>query len=247
MPSRGTPTKGQSLAPFRSMTGPSAGGVAAEKVLPRWVHPVAWFICSETAHRQYAPSVLAGMEAIVASSGRRTQDAWVNENVAGLFASIYFFVVARVRAVQSGETVDREGYIPLRKEILALLKRARDEVIITGREDGNAWEGWTTVRPRDFDYAVAQVNERQWLAADWFKALAEVVSSQQQGRDSDASVIDDEATTQTLVMRADTMFQDRYDYLSEARRAEYRAWKSSMLGEVSRQMDVDADATIETH
>ena len=43
------------------------------------------------------------------------------------------------------------------------------------------------------------------------------------------------------VKRADTMFQERFDYLSEKKRKEYAAWKAGILGRI-KELERDGDA-----
>jgi origin recognition complex subunit 6 len=194
------------------------------------------------------PTMVAGMEAIVAPQGRRTTDEWAIGHLTSLLAAIYFFVIMRVKAIKSGQTVDREAYIPQRKSILALLDRARKEVSIKnaagddeGEDEGEAWEGWTRVGPRDFDDAINQVKGKGWLTGDWFKALADVVRmGGDDGDDEDMAEVDGDADVQGAARRADTMFQDRYDYLSETKRAEYKTWKEAMLSKISQLTSVEA-------
>ncbi|KAF5022371.1 hypothetical protein F66182_5572 [Fusarium sp. NRRL 66182] len=243
LPSRGTPTKDQSLAQFRTPSKGEAGNptkstskkeaFTAGHSLHPWIQPAARFLCEETGHRKLAPTILAGMEAIVTTEGRRTDDEWILQNTTGLFAAIYFFVTMRVKALTSGEGIDREGYVPLRKEILALLARARQEVTIRNLPEENAWEGWTTLKSKDFDDAVAQVNERSWLTGDWYQGIADVVKLTQRSQFDNIEMLDDETMPKMQVKKADTMFQDKYDFLSEKNRADYMHWKEDMLAKIA--------------
>lgn len=179
--------------------------------------------------------MLAGMEAIITPFGRRTDDVWVSEHINSLFAAIFFFIVMRVKAILTGEAVDREGYVPQRNEILALLSRARQEVQVRDAGDVDGWEAWESIKPRDFDAAVAHVNETDWLTGEWFTAITEIIQPKQQ--EDHASINDnEELTSQAQVKRADTMLQDKYDYLSEARRSDYKIWKDTMLTQISQRM-----------
>ncbi|KAK7427503.1 hypothetical protein QQZ08_005944 [Neonectria magnoliae] len=240
VPSRATPTKERSLAQWRtpSKTGTptkSASKTAnsvPENGLHPWIHPTTRFICEETNHKKLAPTILAGMEAIVTPGGRKTEDEWVIQNVAVLFAAIYFFVTMRIRALASGEAIDRDGYIPQRKEILALLARARKEVTVRGLEDDEAWNGWIKPKTKEFDDAVAQVNERGWLTGDWYLGITDVAKLTQRSQLDNVDMVDEEAIPKMQIKRADTMFQDKYDFLSETKRADHRVWKESMIGKI---------------
>ncbi|KAF4448297.1 Origin recognition complex subunit 6 [Fusarium austroafricanum] len=242
LPSRGTPTKEQSLAQWRT---PSKGATGTPTRSTRkkeaftgdnlhaWIQPATRWLCEETDHKKLAPTILAGMETIVTPGGRRTDDEWVLQNVTALFAAIYFFVTMRVKALASGEGIDREGYVPLRKEILALLSRTRKEVIVRDLEDENAWEGWSNLKSKDFDDAVAQINERAWLTGDWYQGIADVVKLTQRTHLEDVEMLDEETMPKMQVKKADTMFQDKYDFLSEAKRTSYMHWKEDMFAKIA--------------
>jgi len=180
---------------------------------------------------------LAGVESIVAPAGRRTDDAWVSKHVADLVATIYFFVIMRVRAVTSGEAIDREGYVPLRKEILALLGQARTDVAIKDINESEAWGGWKAIKSREFDAAVAHINETDWLAGDWYKGITDVVNTTREADDGMEDEGDDDDSGAPLpARRADTMLQEKYDFLSDARMSDYAAWKDQMLARIGQAM-----------
>lgn len=257
MPSRGTPTRESSLAQWRTpskvgqatltkSTGKAAADRKAGGLLP-WIQPVTRFLCNETDHKKLSPTIVAGMESITAPGAQHHEDEWISQNITPLFAAIYFFVIMRVKALASGETVDREGYVPQRKEILGLLTRARTEVTIKGVDEDDAWEGWTNIKSKDFDNAVAQVNERGLLSGDWYHGISDVVKLTQRTHADDIDMLDDEDVITTVqVRRADTMFQDKYDFLSTTRREDYKVWKKNMLAKIDQlaatgtAMEVDA-------
>ncbi|KAH6977097.1 origin recognition complex subunit 6-domain-containing protein [Ilyonectria sp. MPI-CAGE-AT-0026] len=242
VPSRATPTKERSLAQWRtpSKAGDGTPMKSASKAtdsVPEngfhpWIQPATRFICQETNHKKLAPTILAGMEAIIAPGGRKTDDEWVLQNTTVLFAAIYFFVTMRIRALASGEAIDRDGYVPQRKEILALLTRARKEVTVLGLDDDDAWNGWSKPKTTEFDDAVAKVNERGWLTGDWYQGITDVVKLTQRSQGDDTDMVDEEAMPTVQIKRADTMFQDKYDFLSETKRADHRVWKDEMLAKI---------------
>lgn len=167
------------------------------------------------------------------------------EHITSLFAALYFFVIMRVKAVTSGAMVDREAYVPQRKEILALLNQARQEVNVKDLDEEEFWVGWQLLKSKDFDLAVEQVNQRDWLTGDWYKGIAEVMK-QGQHDDNDALEDDDESGPQLRARRADTMFQDKYDFLSDARRSDYAVWKDNMLSRISQFMATSNSMEIDT-
>ncbi|KAI5458047.1 origin recognition complex, subunit 6 [Mariannaea sp. PMI_226] len=254
VPSRATPTKESTLAqwrtPSKTTTGTpkksakKASTAVSENGLHSWIQPTTRFICQETNHKKLAPTILAGMEAIVIPAGRKTDDSWVLQHITGLLAAIYFYVTMRVRALASGEAVDRNGYLPVREEIITLLSRARKEVTV-GNSDEDSWDGFTSLKTKEFDDAVAQVNERGWLNDDWYQGIVDVVKLTQRSQLDDVDMMDEDALPKMQIKRADTMFQDKYDFLSEAKRADYKIWKESMLTRINSltttntAMDID--------
>ncbi|KAH7320974.1 origin recognition complex, subunit 6 [Stachybotrys elegans] len=254
-PSRPTPTKEQSLAPFRTpsktdkdassrlrKTTNSSADLPPNELQP-WIRPTIRYMCAETSQQKLGPSVLAGMESILIPGGKRTEDEWVKEHTTDLIAAIYFFTTMRVRAIASGEGMDRDEYVPQRKAILALLAQARMEVTVAGYDEDEAWRDWTTLKAKEFDAAVAQVNERDWLQGDWYKGIDDVVQGVQDSDMLDADVAD---SSQIPIRRADTMLQDKYDLLSDTRRADYKAWKESMLSRIATAMTT-APGQMDTH
>ncbi|UNI20285.1 hypothetical protein JDV02_006385 [Purpureocillium takamizusanense] len=247
LPSRGTPSKESSLAQFRQPS--QAGQVTPSKSTVRgdaaalkdglhpWIRPTIRYMCAEMENRRLAPTVLAGVESIVAPAGRRTDDPWVSKHIADLAAAIYFFVIMRVRAMTSGDAIDREGYVPLRKEILGLLAQARHHVTIKDVNESEAWDGWRAVKSKEFDTAVAHVNDTDWLAGDWYKGLVDVVDSTREDDTGTAGEVDhDDSEAQLPARRADTMLQEKYDFLSESRLSDYAAWKDQILARIGQAM-----------
>lgn len=169
-------------------------------------------------------------------AGRRAADEWVHENATALFAAIYFYVTMKVRSLTSGLDIDRDAYMPLRKNILNLLDRARKEVEIKDLEEDMAWAGWTSVKPKEFDDALSKTKERGWLDSDWYRGITDIVTP---GGVEDVLMLEEDADLAQpgQVRRADTMFQDRFDYLSEARRTEYKAWKAATMERIAQLTD----------
>ncbi|KAK1595091.1 origin recognition complex subunit 6 [Colletotrichum navitas] len=236
-PQRPTPTKERSLAQFRSgnpASGPNTPTKSTGKAvypsdksgLHFWIQPTIRFLCKETGQRQLGPTMLAGMEYIVVPGGRRTRDAWVRANLAALCGAVFFFVTQQVKKLKSGEEVDREAYKPERDRILDLVAKARASVGSRGMDEDEAWEGWAPVTAKEFDDAVQQVTDRGWLEADWYLSLSDVIEAGDVIADSHRQA---EGPYRAPVRGADSMFQDRYDFLSEKKRKEYRIWKEGIL------------------
>lgn len=256
-PSRGTPTKESSLAQFRTSgnTGtPSKLNLqsAAKQrgsVLPPWIRPTVRHLCAAVSTEgapDLAPTVEAGLDAIITPYRKRTQDEWVNAHLTALVGAIYWFV-SQSAALAPGEEMTPEtsqiGYKSARREILGTLRGARNDVqlpaqTIRGKkaevtEDQEAafWDGWQEpIKVADFDQAITEVTNRGWLNSDWYRSiefLRDKAEGDDQGDNVDEAQADPAATVQ--ITRADTMLQDKFDYLSDRRRADYRIWEADIL------------------
>lgn len=193
---------------------------------------MAWHVCAESKQPNLAPSIVAGMEAIVVPGGSATKDGWVNENYAALFAAVFFWATARARAATKGQEVVREPSLSRRREIISALNQARRTVTVMAADEGLAWERWVDLKPRDFNEAVATVEKRGWLG-DWWAGVDDVVKSADWDKAGEPSAEDADLDGPIRVRRTDTMFQDKYDYLSDARRAQYSAWRTGLLARLS--------------
>lgn len=177
--------------------------------------------------------MLAGMESILLPGGRKTKDEWALEHATALCAAVIFFVAMRIRDIDQDQAIQPENYVPTRTEIVGQLSRARQDVTVKGIEPDVLWEGWADITDDDFDAAVSRVRENGWLEADWYDGIADVISMSLQ---HDGDVIEnqyEDGGLQVQQQRADTMFQEKYDFLSESRRAEYETWKTAILGRIS--------------
>ncbi|KAG5928672.1 hypothetical protein E4U42_000204 [Claviceps africana] len=253
VPSRATPTKEMSLAKFRTPSRAESALKARrvevlgsrDRVHP-WIQPVIRHMCAESGQKRLAPTVFAGVEYTLLPEGRPTEDGWVVQHVPDLVAALYFFVMMRVRSITSGDAqLDREGYVPLRKEILALLAQAGQQVAVPEYEEADTfWTGWRSIKSRDFDAAVAKVNENSWLSGDWYEGIVDVLGSAATATataDADMSDGGQEDRQPPLpTRRADAMLQEWNDFLSEAKRADYAVWRDAMLAKIAQAVPRDA-------
>jgi len=153
-------------------------------------------------------------------------------NLAALLGSLYLYVWG---SVSMPEGVDEARYIRARKGIVETLNKARGTIRIKGVEEDEAWEGWQEVGATDIDNAALKVNRHGWLEGDWATGIEDLVQRHEaneprgegegEGEDEDGA----ENIQTDRIKRADTMFQDRYDFLSERRRIEYASWKEGIL------------------
>ncbi|ROV97687.1 hypothetical protein VMCG_07427 [Cytospora schulzeri] len=257
VPSRGTPTKETSLAAFRTpgkVGTPSRlnlQGMAKKQdlALPPWLRPTVRHLCTSlggSGGPDLAPTVIAGLESIVAPYRRRTEDEWINNHLTALVGALYWYVFMSASLAPGEEMTaktSKSRYTSTRKEVLGSLARARDEVKIstTGGRKGEVtqeeevafWQDWQdTTRAADIDEAVTEVANRGWLNSDWYRSI-DYLREKGEGEyeEPEGGVEADITTTAATVQirKADTMLQDKFDYLSERRRAEYRQWKAGIL------------------
>lgn len=180
------------------------------------------------------------MESITIPGGRESIDEWVWENYTALFSAVCYWVFARAKAVTTGHAIPREPAYQQRREILSFLTQARKTIEVPGLDPEELWKDWADLKPRDFTAAVTTVADRKWLG-DWWKGIDDVMNSTDW---DEAKVPDDEDTELAAPIRArkaDTMFQDQFDYLSDAKKADFKSWKQEMLMRIrERQAGVKA-------
>lgn len=167
------------------------------------------------------------MEAITIPGGRESIDEWIWENYTAIFSAICYWVFARAKAATTGHPIPREPAYQQRREILSLLTQARKSVTVPGLDDDELWKDWADLKPRDFTGAVATIADRSWLG-DWWKGVDDVVNSTD-WENVQVEEEDTELAAPIRVRRADTMFQDQFDYLSDSRKAEFKVWKHDMI------------------
>ncbi|KAK3314532.1 origin recognition complex subunit 6-domain-containing protein [Apodospora peruviana] len=98
------------------------------------------------------------------------------------------------------------------------------------QDEEDAWEGWHTVRAKDLDSAAVHIHRHGWLELDWAKGIDDLINQTAASDGGEGGDDVDEGEQAPLQIRkADTMFQERYDYLSEGRRADYAVWKEGIL------------------
>lgn len=263
VPSRGTPTKETSLAAFRT---PGKAGTPSklnlqgtskkqDSALPPWMRPTVRHLCTSlggSGGPDLAPTVIAGLESIVAPYRRRTENEWINSHLTALVGALYWYVSMSASLAPGEEMTAKTSklrYTSTRKEVLGSLARTREEVTIPtirGRKDGvtdeeaiTFWKDWQeTVRAGDIDEAVTEVATRGWLNSDWYRSI-DFLRDQGDGEDDgpEDGIEEDVTTTAAAavqIRKADTMLQDKFDYLSERRRAEYRQWKAGIQLKIER-------------
>ncbi|KAH6851109.1 origin recognition complex subunit 6 [Chaetomium sp. MPI-CAGE-AT-0009] len=165
-------------------------------------------------------------------SGRPTTDAWARANATAVLGALYLFVWRGVEW-PGGSGVERERYVGMRREVVGVLGRVRREVRVVGDGEEEAWEGWREVGVAELDAAALRGNRHGWFEMGWVSGVGDLV-------DREAARVQDEEEEEgreggegvgevVQIRRADTMFQERYDYLGERKRKAYAEWKEGVL------------------
>ncbi|KAK1772430.1 origin recognition complex, subunit 6 [Phialemonium atrogriseum] len=251
LPSRATPNKDQSLAASRSPStnktgtpsklGRPIGSVPHKRSttgLPPWIRPSLGFLCKVLDDSKIGRTVVAGMESIVMPHGRTTSDEWVMGNLSSLLGSLYLYIWG---SVSMPEGVDEARYVHVRKEIVETLNKARRTISIKGVDEGDAWEGWKEIHAADIDNAALRINRHGWLESDWAKSIEDLIQKDREDESGGEGNDDADNTQSGPAKRADIMFQDRYDFLSEHKRKEYAIWKDGIIGRI-QDLERGADA-----
>ncbi|KAK3361077.1 origin recognition complex subunit 6-domain-containing protein [Lasiosphaeria ovina] len=224
-------TPSRSLAQFRGTSAShkrTPKSTAADS-LPAWVRATARHLIAALGPPSIGPVVMAGMESIAAPAaaraarGRHARDVgndtsgaddWVRDNLPALLGALYLYVW------RADDTKDEdEG------------------------DDDALWEGWpgtARVSPKDLDAAALRINRQGWLELDWARGIDDLVARGEAAlteAEAQAEAEEDENNKheahETLqIRRPDTMFQERYDYLSERKKREYAVWREKVLGRI---------------
>ncbi|KAK4228906.1 origin recognition complex, subunit 6 [Podospora fimiseda] len=230
---RPTPSKEKSLADFRgtpsgtpSKRGRQSASSRQGPILPRWIRPTLRFLCSELGPTDIGPVVASGIESIILTPGgqKLTQDEWVLANPVSVLGALYLYVWRGV--TWPGEDMDKTMYAKFRKEVAETLSRAREQVQVDGPEE-EAWEGWHEVNAKSLDNATLRINRHGWLEMDWARGVQDLVQRERDRAEEEGDV--QEVQEEVKIRRADTMFQDRYDYLTEKKRKAYSQWKEGIV------------------
>lgn len=244
--SRPTPSKEKSLAQFRGTplgTTPSKRARRNEEVdaVPVWVRPVVRFVCKELDQVRIGPVVMAGVESVVAPGGKRSEDEWVNGNLTALLGTLVLFVWKGV--AYHGVDIDAAKMGKLRGKVVRALQKAREEAEV------KSWEGWDDIKAKELDAAVLHAKRQGWLEMNWAEGIEDLVTTGEKGSESEEEVEGAQDKAPGQFRRADTMLQERYDYLSEARREDYTVWKEGIMKRIrelertpakGKQLDEDA-------
>lgn len=261
LPSRSTPTKAASLAPYKTTPGRAASSrrrglqyVDSTKDIASWIHPTIRGLCKELGAPAAAPHILAGVTTILtlpspsSSDDRDNQKEDKKDRVPALIAAVYFFVGARL----SGRETSGPEYVAQRKVVLSTLTKLREDEELSQKirakvKDVAEWEGWEKVGTKDVDAWLMEISTHGWLKLDWFENIVEGAGVEIPNKSGPVEddigshppaaerIIEGKNALQTGL---GTMMQDRVDYLSEKRRAEYKIWKRGIL---ARMKEIESE------
>jgi origin recognition complex subunit 6 len=237
--SKATAGQERSLADFRTPSSSQAGtpskpgrSTARKTVaagLPPWLRPTLRYLCKHLDAAKIGPTVVAGMEAIVCPHGRRTKDEWVVGHMTSLLGSLYLFVWNRVN-MRSG--IDEARYVRVREEVVEALQEARQSIKINDVSEEEAWEGWKDIQADDIDDAALRINRYGWLESDWAKGIQDLIQREEDNAAEKVGAAKGDRVSAGQLRRGDIMLQDKYDYLSEARRKKFAAWKAKIMKDI---------------
>ncbi|KAL2155437.1 hypothetical protein VTH82DRAFT_179 [Thermothelomyces myriococcoides] len=236
-----TPSKGH-----RTLSSTKAHRDAAG--LHSWMRPVLRYLLTKLGPAQIGPVVAAGLESVMATATAATADdddgnAWVRTHPVPVLGALYLFVWRGI-LWPPGREVDRERYVRMRREVAHWLSRAREEVVVagvpssaSGDDDADGeWEGWEEPSVKEFDAAAVRGAKHGWFDMDWVDGVRDLADREDAKRRGEMEEGDDggqegEGGGEMVgqIRRPDTMFQERYDYLSERKRKAYAEWKQGLL------------------
>lgn len=217
------------------------------------MQPTLRFLCKELGNPTLGPIVLAGMESVTVPHGRRSQEPWVNANLTGLLGTIYLYVWTSAETLADRgtgkEKIDAARYARMRREVLEALGGARKTVVVRGAEGGDeadnaAWAEWRETTARDLDRTVTLLNRHGCFDSDWANSIRDLVTRQQgledggDREDEDEDGQDGHLPT-VRIGKADTMSQERYDFLTERKRRDYKLWKEGILNRI-KELETDS-------
>ncbi|RDA94109.1 hypothetical protein CP533_6609 [Ophiocordyceps camponoti-saundersi (nom. inval.)] len=194
-----------------------------------WMIPVVRFLCVEAGIAKFSPTVLAGIAFV------QRQHGTGGVGGTGLVAALFFHVLTRLRALSHAEaTVDREACY---REVIALLGRARSQVQYTKNGEADFWRGWKAIQLEELGAVLSE--HEDWLDGDWFAGIGDVAG--RTGTNAAGFSLDGHGEAGGgSAFRADTMFQEQHDFLSQRRRAEYKLWREKMLAKMVQSLEEQA-------
>ncbi|KAH6613490.1 origin recognition complex subunit 6-domain-containing protein [Chaetomium tenue] len=237
------PQKEKSLADLRNHNQPHkpTPSRSQKDPLPPWIRPTLRHLLTTLGPSHIGPVVASAVESVLAPRGKPTTDAWARANAAAVLGALYLFVWRGV-VWPAGEGVERERYVGMRRGVAGGIGGVRDQgvVEIEGGDDDGVWEGWKAVGVAELDAAAVRGRRHGWFEMGWVSGVQDLVDreaarveeeeEEEAGRGGGGDGDGDGEVVQ--IRRADTMFQERYDYLGDRKRKAYAEWKEGVLKKI---------------
>jgi origin recognition complex subunit 6 len=164
--------------------------------------------------------------------------------IPALIAALWFFVVVKMR----GKEAQGKENLGRKKMVRDVLLRAQGDEGVRERvgEEEGAWEGWEEVVEKDVNAWRREIVDKGWREMDWFKNIVEGCGvdgddeSDQDESDDDDVVMIEETGKDSRRAATGSMIQEKYNYLSLAKRKEFEDWKGIMLAKIQDLIDEGA-------
>ena len=222
-----TPTKSTSKG-FVGRVDPAVG-------LHPWIRGVLGVLISETGRQRWGRHVLAGVQAVIAPSNKRTADPWIVAHLPATVAAIFAASMFAVDSVVLGARVRAQDDVAERT--VEIMRRARRELDVKGMSDEEFWDGWRSLSAADVEVGMARV-EDDWARGEWFAVLLEAAEADRDAELEAARAKGPSSKKARLrevrekVRRADSMHLEKYGFLDRERREAYAEWKEDVLARI---------------
>ncbi|KAF5870449.1 putative origin recognition complex subunit 6 protein [Botrytis fragariae] len=249
LPQRGTPSKSKSLASFRTPKKGLRYEKRDETKIPRWVGVIGRELCAKLGMKEATPHVLAGVESLIFWEEEKMRKG---EEIMGrwpaMMMAVWSIVWGKLRTGE--EVLSDEEFKEKRLETLQVLRLARGDEEVERKVGSGGWEGWDLPEEdedeeeersnaKDVNGWMAEICNKGCLEMDWYQNMVRPDGSDDTEDDQEREDALDEI--QRVRVREDemryglgTMRQAKVDYLTEKKRAEYKAWKRNILAKIAR-------------
>jgi origin recognition complex subunit 6 len=191
-------------------------------------------LCTELETRKAIPHVLAGVESVlclpppqIEDNQEKGKDKKMEGKIPALIAAVWFWVLGRL----TGKDTNGEEYKKRRQMVMNVLATVESSEWVAERvsQEEGTWVGWETVGSKDIQGWVIELKEKAWLEMDWYENIVEDPDVDGVGDGEDEELESSRTFEELSRAGLGTMKLDKFDYLTERKRAEYEVWKGKML------------------
>ncbi|KAL8841179.1 MAG: hypothetical protein Q9170_001033 [Blastenia crenularia] len=213
--------------------------------VPSWTMPAIRGLCKRLQAPAASPHVYAGVSSILTlpPPNDQSMESDVMQrlrklSIEALIVAVYILVRTRL----SGVETDPHGYSEQRNEAVDILSELRQDEASLAVFDSSNVDDW-----------MREINRCRWSEMDWFENIGQGAGlgvERAQGTDNDGSENSENDGEGDLLVskhRSDreteekpflqpglgTMMQDRVDYLSDEKRADYHTWKKTIVARIA--------------